>query len=61
MTTTAPRETLAAAIPHRKDIRAWMAPIATRSTARALALTVFDILFFAAALAATLFCEEVAP
>ncbi|MCR5869027.1 fatty acid desaturase [Aquincola sp. J276] len=35
-----------AAIPHRKEIRAWMAPIASRSTPLALALTLADLLFF---------------
>ncbi|URI06080.1 fatty acid desaturase [Aquincola tertiaricarbonis] len=58
MTTTASRAPQAAAIPHRKEIRAWMAPIATRDTARALALTVFDLLFFALSLAATVLASH---
>ena len=42
-----------AAIPHRKLIRSWLAPISERSTGRALALISFDLLLFAASLAAT--------
>lgn len=42
------------AIPHRKLIRAWLAPISGRSTARALALVVSDLLLYAACLAAAL-------
>lgn len=40
-----------AAIPHRKEIRAWMAPIAKRNTLLALALTAADLVFFLLALA----------
>jgi omega-6 fatty acid desaturase (delta-12 desaturase) len=39
-------------IPHRKLIRAWLAPLSTRSTARALALVVLDIFLFGLCLAA---------
>jgi len=38
--------------PHRREIRAWLAPMATPSTRRALALAALDISLFAAALAA---------
>ncbi|MEF7614476.1 fatty acid desaturase [Aquincola sp. MAHUQ-54] len=37
-------------IPHRKEIRAWLAPIAARSTAYALWLSLLDITLFALAL-----------
>ena len=40
-------------IPHRKVIRGWMAPIATRNTALALALVAVDTVLFAALLGAT--------
>ena len=39
-----------AAIPHRKVIRAWLAPISARHTGRALALVLVDVLLFAASL-----------
>ncbi len=39
------------AIPHNKLIRAWLAPISGRSTVRALALVVSDLLLYAACLA----------
>ena len=42
----------AAGIPHRKLIRAWLAPLAARSTPRALALIALDLALFAAAMAA---------
>lgn len=42
------------AIPHNKLIRAWLAPISGRSTVRALALVVSDLLLYAACLAAAL-------
>jgi omega-6 fatty acid desaturase (delta-12 desaturase) len=40
-----------AAIPHRKVIRSWLAPIASRSTTRALALVLVDVALFVAGLA----------
>jgi len=40
------------AIPHRKVIRSWLAPIASPSTARALALVLLDVSLFAASIAA---------
>jgi omega-6 fatty acid desaturase (delta-12 desaturase) len=42
-----------AAIPHRKVIREWLAPISARSTAYALVLVLTDVLLFAAFAAAT--------
>ena len=41
------------AIPHRKVIREWMAPITARSTPWALTLVAFDTVLFAASLVAT--------
>ena len=41
-------------IPHRKVIRAWLVPLAARSTARAFALVVVDALLFVACLAAVI-------
>ena len=38
-------------IPHRKVIRSWLAPIASRSTVRALALVLLDVVLFVACLA----------
>jgi len=46
------------AIPHRKLIRAWLAPISSRHTGLALALVAFDLLLFAAALAATVWAPH---
>ena len=40
-------------IPHRKEIRAWLAPLAGASTARAIALVAIDLALYAALLAAT--------
>jgi acyl-lipid omega-6 desaturase (Delta-12 desaturase) len=40
------------AIPHRKLIRAWLAPISARSSLRALALVGLDLILFTALLAA---------
>jgi len=48
------------AIPHRKEIRAWMAPIASQNTARALALVVLDLVLLAATSAATILLEPIA-
>ena len=48
----------AAAIPHRKVIRAWLAPISSRSTARALALVLLDVTLFAAGLAVTILAHS---
>jgi omega-6 fatty acid desaturase (delta-12 desaturase) len=39
------------AIPHRKLIRSWLAPISSRSTARALALVLLDLVLFVACIA----------
>jgi len=47
-----------AAIPHRKEIRSWLAPISSRSTARALALVLLDVALFAAGLAATVLARH---
>lgn len=47
----------AAAIPHRKQIRAWLAPISEPNTAHALALIAFDLLLFSASLAATVLLD----
>ena len=44
----------AGGIPHRRLIRAWLAPLAGASTARALALVVLDLCLFAALIAATI-------
>lgn len=46
-------------IPHRKEIRSWLAPIASRSTAIALSLALLDIVLFAAALATVALAESV--
>jgi omega-6 fatty acid desaturase (delta-12 desaturase) len=43
----------AGAIPHRRLIRSWLAPLAGASTARALALVTLDLVLFAGVLAAT--------
>jgi len=40
------------AIPHRKVIRSWLAPIASPSTVRALALVLLDVSLLAASSAA---------
>jgi omega-6 fatty acid desaturase (delta-12 desaturase) len=42
------------AIPHRKLIRAWLAPIASRSTARAIALVLLDVALFVAGIGAVI-------
>jgi acyl-lipid omega-6 desaturase (Delta-12 desaturase) len=47
-------ETTATAIPHRKVIRAWLAPISARSTARAVALVLLDVALFVACLSAVI-------
>ncbi len=47
------------AIPHRKVIRSWLAPLAARSTALALALVVADVLLFAACLASAVLARSV--
>jgi len=39
------------AIPHRKVIRSWLAPISSRSTGRALALVLLDVALFVAGMA----------
>jgi omega-6 fatty acid desaturase (delta-12 desaturase) len=49
---------VAAAIPHRKEIRTWLAPITARSTVRALALTVVDVLLLGACIAAVLLAHQ---
>ncbi len=41
------------AIPHRRIIRTWLAPIASRSTWRGLALVALDLVLFAGCMAAT--------
>jgi omega-6 fatty acid desaturase (delta-12 desaturase) len=41
------------AIPHRRHIRTWLAPLSGRSTGIALALVAFDLALFAACLVAT--------
>ena len=46
------------AIPHRKLIRSWLAPIASRNTAYAIWLVTADIALFAVALAATVVLEN---
>jgi omega-6 fatty acid desaturase (delta-12 desaturase) len=45
----------ASPIPHRKIIRDWLKPVSGRNTAYALALTVLDLLFFAAGMAGVVF------
>jgi omega-6 fatty acid desaturase (delta-12 desaturase) len=55
---SAANPTAAAVIPHRKEIRAWLAPITARSTGRALALTGVDLLLFAACMAAALLAPQ---
>ena len=52
MTRNPPPLASGGAIPHRKLIRSWLAPLAGASTARALALVAFDLALFAALLAA---------
>ena len=49
-----------APIPHRKVIRSWLMPIATRSTATALRLVVVDVLLFALSLALTITSRSLA-
>ena len=53
MTRNPPSRSLASlgAIPHRKQIRAWLAPLAGASTTRALALVTLDLVLFAVFLA----------
>lgn len=46
------------ALPHRKVLRSWLAPIAVRSTARALVLVAVDLLLFAAGMAAAVFAPN---
>ena len=55
MTSCPPRPSSPApgAIPHRRLIRSWLAPLSGASTARALALVGFDLLLFVALLALT--------
>ena len=45
-------------IPHRKVIRSWLAPIASASTAHALALVLLDVVLFAAAMAAAILASN---
>jgi len=45
-------------IPHRKVIRSWLTPIATRSTATALRLVALDVLLFALSLGLTIACKS---
>jgi acyl-lipid omega-6 desaturase (Delta-12 desaturase) len=45
-------------IPHRKIIRAWLAPIAARSTPLALALVLLDSALFVAAMALVVFARS---
>ena len=47
-------------IPHRKEIRTWLAPLATPSTARALALVGVDVLLLAALMAALVMARHAA-
>ncbi|MDP3520811.1 MAG: fatty acid desaturase [Hydrogenophaga sp.] len=53
----APPSAAPSAIPHRKLIRAWLAPLSSRSTPYALTLTLVDLLLLGAALAATVMFE----
>lgn len=46
------------AIPHRKVIRSWLAPISSPSTARALALVLLDVALFVAGLAAAVLARH---
>ena len=46
------------AIPHRKVIRSWLAPISSRSTVRALALVLLDVVVFAASLATAVLAQR---
>jgi len=46
------------AIPHRKLIRAWLAPISGRSTFRALALVAVDVALFAGLMAAIVLLQQ---
>ena len=46
--------------PHRRDIRAWLAPMATPSTVRALSLVALDIGLFAAGLVAIVMLQDAA-
>lgn len=43
--------TAAAPMPHRKQIRSWLQPVSSRSTARALGLVALDLALFAALMA----------
>ncbi len=49
-----------AALPHRKQIRAWLAPLSRRSVAYPIALLVFDYALLLAALAATVLAAPLA-
>ena len=49
---------IAPAIPHRKVIRSWLAPLSSRSTARALALVLLDVALFMAGLATTVLARN---
>jgi len=45
-------------IPHRKEIRSWLAPLGKTSTPLALLLVLIDVTLFAAALAATILAPK---
>lgn len=47
-----------APMPHRREIRAWLAPIAGRRTGYALLLTAFDLLCFVVAIAAAVLASH---
>ena len=49
-----------AAIPHRKVIREWLAPISARSTPHALALVLFDLALFVAGIASVVLARSAA-
>jgi len=49
------------AIPHRKVLREWLAPVSAPSTVRALALVAFDLALLALAMAAAVLARGVLP
>jgi acyl-lipid omega-6 desaturase (Delta-12 desaturase) len=49
-----PAQTPMHALPHRKLMRAWLAPLAVRSTLYALSLVTVDLMLFAAAMASVI-------
>jgi len=59
MTTAANYDSTAStSIPHRKLIRSWLVPIASRNTALALSLVIFDFVLYALGLATTVLARN---